>query len=198
MSARVPPNPFGADGITFSRPVHAETLVAQLAGSPGSTDSNVVDLTRDLKARLGKRPYVVRIVRVRWEASPAVIGPRGRGAEVLVGKPFLIEPTPLVSDLSNLRLVIQSIGQIEVGELRVSEISARYTEDQLGLRPAGGGQLPSNEEAFWEVEFPVSSPGEKRRFGTVGVPNFNPTMGWTVNLVSARRRRSRDGSPGGV
>lgn len=149
-----------------------------------------VDTLRDLNSQFGLRPYRVRIVRTRWSD-----GVRGRGAEYITGEMEIL-PVPKVEDLSAIAEVLQPIGLDEVGGIRVSEISGRYTEDHLRGRDFDGVAVADDEQVFWEVEFlrSDSRPGERRRFNLRGLPYYDASkLQWIVMLERARGDRTRAG-----
>lgn len=154
---------------------------------------DVVDDIRDLYTELGARPYEVTLVWTQWSG-----GARDVGVEQVVRQCPLL-PTPKVSDVSTLNKEVFSIGNEETGSIRVSEISPRFTEDQLVGNSNDGDALPTDMNFYYEVFFPrARGPGVRRRFTVDGTPNYNPTkFQWWVNLRRAYEDRSRDGSPNG-
>lgn len=145
-----------------------------------------VDCIRDLNACLGARIHDVRLVRTRWSG-----GVRGRGVEeVISDEPIL--PAPLVRDLSGVRSYQSGVGAIERGSVVVSEISLRYTEDELQGNYPGGAPIPPNENFYWEV-VNISS-GERRRFLPDGPPTPDPLkFEYRIRLTRAQENRSRSG-----
>jgi hypothetical protein len=162
-----------------------ETLIASL--------TDTVDSVRDIYTQLGARPYRVRMVRTRWTG-----GMRGVGVEEVVCETPIL-PTPRVSDLANLSQELLPIGMEEVGQVRISEISPRYTEDQLVGRDNDGTPVSSDTEFYYEIEFVrPDSDGVRRRFIPTGVPNYNPTQfQWWIDLRRAHDDRTRAGDPNG-
>jgi hypothetical protein len=153
----------------------------------------VADNLRDLNTKFGARPYVVALVRTRWAG-----GERGVGAEeVLSVEP--IEPTPLVAPLSRLSRGTQVVGVEEAGELRVSEISPRYTEDYLTGLGEDGSPVPLDQNFYWEITFPKANRADvRRRFRLASVPSYEPTkFQWTVDLEKVDEDRARNGDPEG-
>jgi hypothetical protein len=153
----------------------------------------LADSLRDLLTKFGLRTYRVSIVRERWSG-----GQRGVGAvEIISVVPIL--PTPKMSDLSSLTEIVQPIGLDEVGSAELSEISGRYTEEELRGLEADGTEVGPDTEIYYEVEFPRvdGGPSIKRRFFIRGVPNYNPGgLQWSVNLEKASEDRMRNGDSG--
>jgi hypothetical protein len=145
---------------------------------------------RDLRVRFGLRPYIVRIIRTQWTT-----GERGEGAEY-VSHVLDLLPTPLVADLSALTEIVQPIGLDEIGSVVLSEISGRYTEDQLRGLDIDGTPVGEDEQIFYEIEFPRPDgrAGERRRFFLRSAPAYQPErFQWTLRLEQAREGRSRAG-----
>jgi len=151
----------------------------------------VADGLRDLATRLGMRPYEVRLVHVVWSGDE-----RGEGVPTVKHVAPLL-PTPLVADLSSLQEVVQVVGMDEAGQVRVSQISGRYTEDQLMGRDPSGNPPAPNEEFFYEIEYPVpgGGTGELRRFFPSAAPSYYPgRLEWVLVLERQAGQRDRDGS----
>jgi len=152
----------------------------------------IADGLRNLLTRFGLRTYKVRIVRVRWSGVA-----RGIGVP-LVESSMDILPTPLVQDLTTLTEIVQPVGLDEVGTILVSEISGRFTDDQLRFLHTDGGEPEPNEEIFYEIEFPQldGRPSIKRRFYLRSAPYyFAGRFQWQVRLEKAHEDRSRTGDP---
>lgn len=151
----------------------------------------VADRIRDLFTQFGCRPYKVRIVRVRWAD-----GERGRGLPV-VEKVVDLLPTPLVQDMSSLTEIVQPVGLDEIGSIIVSEISGRFTDDDLRFADRYGQPPGPDEEVFYEIEFPRTpdgKPGDKRRFYLRGAPHYTSTrFEWQVRLEKSHEDRQRNG-----
>lgn len=153
----------------------------------------IADNVRNLFTRFGMRPYKVRIVRVRWSG-----GKRGRGAPH-VARSIDLLPTPLVEDLSALTEVLEPIGVDETGVVTVSEISGRFTDDQLRYLSDDGAPPGPDEEVFYEIEYPQpdGAGGDVvRRFTLRGAPDYKAgRFQWSVRLEKANEDRSRQGDP---
>jgi hypothetical protein len=149
----------------------------------------VADAVRDLATELGVRPYVCRMVWVSWTG-----GERGVGVDA-VAREVSVLPTPLVSDPA-VALRHHPFAVVEEGTLRVTEVSARYTEDQLrGLGP-DGAEVPEDQEFFWEV-YLLQRDGTsiRRRYTVAGVPTLAADRAeWVVMLRRAAGDRDRYGS----
>ena len=153
-----------------------------------------VDALRDIAVRLGARQYQVSLVWTRWSG-----GDRGEGNEEVV-KVVRLLPTPMVREVDTLQARVLSIGRHEEGDLHVTEISARYSEDfLLGRNPAlfPGDTVPKDMTFFWEINFPhEGSPGVRRRFFPSSAPSKEPTrFQWTVYLARQAGDRTRRGDP---
>ena len=151
----------------------------------------VVDSVRDLATRLGTRPYRVYLVVTKWAE-----GERGLGVEEVLRVTEIL-PVPKVASMDGLALQLQTIGIDEIGSVRVSEISGRYTEDQLRGNASDGTPVHADENFYWEIVF-LRTDGEqpRRRFLPRGLPSYDPTrIQWTASLVRASRDRDRDGRP---
>lgn len=152
----------------------------------------VADKMRDLKTKLGARPYRVRIVRTTWSGRK-----RGVGAEVVTSVLELV-PTPLVVDLNTLQEVVTEVGVVEVGQCTVSEISGRYSEDLLLGVDADGNPVGGADSLYYEIQIvrPDGREGQRKRFYLAATPDYRATkMQWTVSLDASINRRDRDGRP---
>lgn len=148
-----------------------------------------VDAVRDLYTCLGVRPYEVAMIRTRWSS-----GRRGVGVEEVVEERKIL-PTPLVPSLNALDTVVEAIGEQEMGEITVSQISARYTEDELLGRRPGGEESEPGEDFFWEVRLLTDDGmGWRRRFLPHSAPHLDfLKFQWTINLLRAVADRARSG-----
>lgn len=150
------------------------------------------DSLRNLLTKFGLRTYRVTLVKVQWSG-----GERGVGLPTVLSEEILL-PTPKISDINGLTEVVQAVGLDELGQLTVSQISGRYTEEQLLGRAADGDDISEDTEFFWEVEFPHpdGTPGTKRRFFPRGAPQYEPgRLQWTVRLEKSNENRARSGDP---
>lgn len=152
----------------------------------------LADKLRDMMTKFGLRPYKVRIMRVKWSG-----GMRGVGAAFVTNELHLL-PTPLISDLNTLTDVVEVVGLTEVGSIQLSEVSGRFSEDELMGRDEDGNPVPADEEFFYEVEFPRSDgkASTRRRFYMRSPPQYHAgKLQWTIRLEKASEDRDRTGDP---
>ena len=81
----------------------------------------VADRMRDIRVKLGLRPYMVHLVRTRWEG-----GVRGKGEEIVISDVEIL-PVPLVSDLNGLALTVGPAVFDEIGTVVLSETASPWT-----------------------------------------------------------------------
>ena len=150
-----------------------------------------VDQIRDLYTCFGARAYEVAMVRTRWTG-----GKRGVGVEEVVFEQKIL-PTPKIFGLPEIDTVLEAIGEREVGAIQVTEISARYTEEELTGQSVNGYSSEADEHFYWEVREITSSGGAKRRrFEVDKVPTYEPLkFQWKVTLIKALEDRTRLGDP---
>lgn len=148
-----------------------------------------IDKIRDIHTQFGARPYQVMLVWTQWSG-----GARGVGIEETTREEALL-PTPLVSELTSVSFDMQAVGMNEGGSLRISEISARYTEDYLSGRDEAGDDIADDVSFYWEVTFMQKcGPGIRRRFRLSAAPSLNSTkFEWTAPLVKVDEDRTRSG-----
>lgn len=166
---------------------------AQFAGSLGQRLINTVDCARDMYTKLGLRTYQVQLIWTEWTGAE-----RGAGVES-VKKCVKILPTPLVTDISGVKLDLRPVGMIEAGGVFVQEISGRLTEDLLMGRECLGVEIPDNVNFYWEVYYPQSAGFPiRRRFFPASVPVYKPEkFQWRVFLNKISEDRLRTGEPVG-
>ncbi len=153
----------------------------------------LADSLRDLLTSFGVRQHIVRIVRIHWSGAT-----RGVGTPQ-VAMEMVLEPTPKISDLSTLTEIIQPIGMDEVGAIVLSNVSGRYTEEQLRGFDPDGTEIPPMDEVFYEIEFPRvdNLPTVKRRFELRSAPYYKPgSLQWMLRLEKSNDDRERNGDPG--
>lgn len=158
------------------------TLARQLIG--------VADNLRDLYTSFGLRPYRLKLIKTKWSG-----GKRGIGVEE-VSFERLIDPTPLVLDLSALQEIVQPVGLDEVGAIRVEQISGRFTEDMLRGHDDLGTPPSADEQVFYEIEFPTPGDGDsfRRRFFLRTAPMyFADRFQWVITLEKSHEDRARSG-----
>lgn len=161
----------------------------QLANTFASSLVDVADSLRDLYVQFGLRSYQVSIVRTAWTG-----GRRGIGIEYVKHELELL-PTPKVNSFSSLTEILQPVGLDEVGSVGLSQISGRFTEDELLGKDKNGLPLGKDEQVFYEIHYPRSdgNPGVRRRFVVKGTPYYSASrLEWTVELERSHEDRSKD------
>lgn len=158
----------------------ANTLVQKL--------TPVADKVRNLKTRLGGRPYEAFLIHTRWSG-----GVRHKGTEEILSVTQIL-PGVQVSALTAQSQTLQSAGLDEVGTIIVSEISPSYTEDELlGIGPQGQ-PIPADQQFYWEITYPRPYPDAavRRRYTVDSSPDYRATQfDWKVVLVKAGEERDR-------
>ncbi len=153
---------------------------------------SVVDEARQIVVDTGLRPYTVHSIVLCWSG-----GEVGKGTPTTESE-IAFEPTPLV-DLQPVQQTTTPAGTTERGIVQVSEISARYTEDDVqGLfhvQPLGPGR-----DGFIEVRHDKrDGPAKRRRFRVIGVPWHDAeAFMWRARLVAQDGDRTRQGVPADV
>ena len=191
--------PFGDPGVALTdgclcpSPSFTKISDLELGGVVGQL-TNCVDGVRDIYTQLGARTYEVRLVWSRWTG-----GERGVGEEYVFHEE-LIQPTPLIADLAALDRELTQVGLAELGKLRVTQISPRYTERTL-LGQLNEVALTPDTSFYWEVSRPAHE-GERavrRRFFPASPPSYKATdFDWSIVLVRAHGDRLPDGLPHGL
>lgn len=161
--------------------------------------TEVVDSVRTLYADFGLRPYRVFLVHGKWPGAR-----RGYGGALQVVSRREIVPVPRVRDVGAVTRQIQALGNTEIGDIVIDQISARYTEDDLMGRtpdmvdPTSPRTLLPNVQFWWEVEeCRDQRPNTvvRRYSGPVRVPELNRgATSWRVTLTKQDQDRSRDGA----
>lgn len=147
----------------------------------------LVDELRQLNTDFGLRPYRMFSVVVKWSG-----GVRGQGdPQVVSEKEFL--PTPNIG-LEGVRVVMTGVGKNERGEITVTEISPRYTEDDIyalfHLQP-----VPGEADAFIEIRMDGRDGSAIRRRFTALVPTMRAgKFDWLVKLRRQAVNEHRDTS----
>lgn len=163
----------------ISPTAYTHTLAAKLVPA--------IDKIRNLSAKFGLRPYVVRLVRTKWTGEM-----RGDGVEEVIWTKDLNPVPKLSNNLASIDMQLQNIGLDEQGSLYVSRISPTMTENELlGKRP-DGTSIPANETFFWEIEFqrPDGTTPIKRRFYPDTLPSLDAgNCQWTMNIKRAQGDR---------
>lgn len=173
------------------------TLVtsAQAKGTLARRFIPLADSLRDLLTKFGLRSYSVSICTIEWTG-----GSRGAGTPVTRSE-LEILPTPKIDTFDTLTEFAQPIGLLESGTIELSQVSGRFTEEQLrGFDPATGNDIPPNIEFFYEVIFfPTDgAPGVRRRFYPRSAPTYYPgKLQWKIRLEKSNADRARNGDPDG-
>jgi len=168
--------------------VRGRTLGARARGSLYEQVAADVDSIRALNTDLGRRPYTVVTVKLRWTG-----GVVGRGELVVVDE-IPLTPTPRVGGIAAVEIASREAGGIERGLIRLTEISPRYTEDDI--RTYFHTDLREDEEGFIEVRIDGRDGNTSRkRYTVVGVPERRPDRhDWFVRLRKQDQNRRRNGS----
>lgn len=162
----------------------------KLAKSFASSLISAADSIRDLYVQFGLRTYLVSIIRTGWTG-----GKRGMGVEY-VKEEIEVLPTPRLSTLDSVTEILQPVGLDEIGYVMLSEISGRYTEDELLGRIKDGIPLGKDEQVFYEIHFPQKdgNPGIRRRFLIRAAPFYSAErLQWSIQLQRAHEDRTRAG-----
>lgn len=171
------------------------SLLAKFAGSPQRV--GLVDKIRQIATNLGDRPYLVDLVWTKWSGSTIGIGDEHELSR------FPLVPNPVVSELAGILQNPFSAGLLPVGSMRVTEISAgQTTEDMLRGRVLADRttQRPSNVDFFYEVRGdgrnqPPNTPAERKRFRLLGDPSLDAdNVCYVVLLERASEDPSRLGT----
>lgn len=161
-------------------------------GAPGGVVESLggtVDQLRQLAVDMGMRPYRVFSVIVRWTG-----GEVGRGDAVVESEREFL-PRPVVKDMTSVRGVAHAAGRNERGSVELSEVSPRYTEDDIrGLCHCG--KLSQDREGFIEIRVDErDGQTDRRRFVVKDVPHRNAEgFEWRVRLLKQDQDRARNGT----
>lgn len=152
--------------------------------------SEVVDSARQIATDIGARPYRVFSIVVQWTG-----GDKGRGEPRVVSEIEFL-PTPKVG-VEGLRSALNSGGQADNGEVRVTEISARYTEEQVHTL-AHRLPLAKGQEGWIEVTLDArdGAAAQRRRFQPAAPPFYDvENLQWVLRLRSEQQNRTSEGLP---
>jgi len=152
--------------------------------------AKVADDIRQLYTYFGQRPYRAFSVVVEWSG-----GVVGRGTPKNIAEEELL-PTPKTT-LATVKEVMKSGGIVERGNIILTEISPRYTEDQVKQLFHCGAPLPENQEGFIEIRVDQRDGlTENRRFRVRDVPERVAwDFFWRVNLHKQELNPNRLGEP---
>ncbi len=154
-----------------------------------------VDKIRQLNTSFGLRPYRVWLVHLRW-TGPA----RGMGVAEVVSRREIL-PTPRVEDMGSTARELAAVGLTEEGSLRLTEVSATLSEDDLlGRTPdIRRPDLPRTGIQAYEFYYEVQhqrrpdEPAVRRIYVPDAAADLKPgRFGWTVHL------KRRQGDPARV
>ncbi len=165
--------------------IDAAAMQSRLVPSLGC----LADGVRDLYTALGARVYEVHLIHTRWSG-----GQRGLGSQNVVSD-VVILPTPLVASFDSLAYELTSIGSTDSGNVRVTQISPRFTETDL-RGWIDGAPCDDATQFFYEINFPQPAGLDpiRRRFTLKGTPAFLPLeFQWSLSLVLAYGEREADG-----
>jgi hypothetical protein len=152
----------------------------------------LADDLRDLLTQFGLRTYRVTRVRVEWSGRS-----RGAGVPTVVAEDVML-PTPKI-ELDPVGEFLQPIGLTEQGAITLSQVSGRFSEEDLrGFDSATADGITGNAEFYYEIEFfPHTGPAVRRRFYPRGAPVYHPgRLQWSMRLERSSADRQRDGDTG--
>lgn len=175
------------------RPLIRALAIPEARGSLVNRLSRVVDRARNIATRLGARPYRVVMVWGKWTGVN-----RGEGT-FSVFREMEILPTPKVSTLDSVTFSVFHAGTIPAGSVKLSEISTRYTADELQGRMVPtlhSDQLPQPWVFYYEVREDGRGDAEpvRRRFRLLSDPTLDAeNVQWTLMLERESEDCGRDG-----
>jgi hypothetical protein len=158
-----------------------------------------IDKIRQIPTMLGLRPKRVFLVHAVWNGP---LGKKGDGAPVEVSRTEIL-PTPKVADMEATTQILHATGLSEEGGLRITEISARFSEDDLmGRTPdlqdaADPRTSRRGAEFYWEVvdDRPNAPTGVRRQYVPSDVPELSKDgCQWRISLIKRDGDRSRAGA----
>jgi hypothetical protein len=155
--------------------------------------ARVADNARQIATRLGARPTRCFLVHTRSRGSE-----RGEGLEVEVKRIELL-PTPKVETLDSVTFSVFHAGTVPAGSVKLTEVSLRYTYDELvGLMvpERHEDQIPEPYWFFYElVEDGRGDPYPQRnRFRVLSYPwRDAENAQWKVMLERTSEDRTRSG-----
>ena len=152
------------------------------------------DRLRQFSTKFGIRPYRCWLVWTKWTGTE-----RGEGKEVTV-KRVEILPTPKVTDLTSQALSAFTAGVLPAGSIKVTEISATLTQDQLTGKayPVNHEDaIPEGVSFYWElVEDGRGDPEPVRAKNRLASVPFRAAsmVQWVAMLERISEDANRDGS----
>jgi hypothetical protein len=173
-------------------PVHPLT-VPEARGSLANRLSRTADRVRQVATRLGARPYRLVLVWCRWTGDV-----RGEG-EMQTFREMEILPCPKVATLDSVTFSVFHAGTIPAGSIKVTEVSTRYTFDELQ-----GHMAPELHEDVipqpWTFFYELREDGRgdalpiRQRFTLLTVPTRDAeNVQWTLMLERRSEDRDREG-----
>lgn len=165
-------------------------------GSLANRLGRVADRARQVATHLGARPYRMWMVWARWTGAV-----RGEGRfEVL--REMEVLPTPLVASLDSVTFSIFHAGTVPEGSIKVTEVSTRYTFDELQghmVPDLHEDVIPAPYEFFYEVREDGRGDAEpvRQRYSIMSYPFRDAENAqWRLMLQRVSEPRNRDGSSG--
>ena len=167
------------------------SLVGRFAGTPAKP--GLADRLRQLHTKFGARSTRCFLV---WTTTDGA--ERGEGHEVELARRELL-PTPVVASLDGVALNPFTAGRLPIGTLRVDEVSAALTRDQLTGRQVPGSEEPLAQPVDFFYELVSDGRGEdpppRMRFRLAGEPMRDETnVCWRLLLERASEDRDRAGN----
>lgn len=167
--------------------------LARPEGSLAHRLGRVADNVRQIATNLGARPYRVFLVWVLWTGTE-----RGEG-EAEVQRELELLPTPKVATLDSVTYSIFHAGTIPAGSIKLSEVSTRYTFDELTghmIPLLHEDVIPQPHAFFYEVR--EDGRGDPRplrqRYRVMSYPFRDAENAqWTLMLERISEDRGRDG-----
>jgi len=149
---------------------------------------DVVDDIRQIASDLGARPHTYHSITVRWSG-----GDIGRGeAEVI--RDVAIVPTPRTEPVGYLDRSLLEAGVIERGDVVLTGVSPRLTEDEIDTLCGNVVDAPGYE-TFVEQRMDVRDGSTRRRRFVAAKAPERRTSDWRIVLRRADGDRARDGEP---
>jgi len=109
-----------------------------------------------------------------------------------------ILPTPVVMSMDNIALSPQNIGLVQIGDVKITEISGTFSEDTLLGRTNGDVQVEQPYSFCWEIieDSRVGDNPVHSKFHVRGRPNRQADNAqFVVMLTKIGDDRGRDGKP---
>lgn len=168
------------------------TLVGRFEGT--KEHPGLAARLRQLHTKFGARSRRVFLV---WTRSTGE--ERGEGTEVELARVEVL-PTPYIADLTAVALNPYSAGKLPVGSIRVDEVNATFTRDELTGRVVPGDDRKLSEQPdvdfFYEVveDGRGEDPAPRMRFRLAAEPSRTETnVCWVLLLERASEDRARSG-----